>query len=413
MKNQVYTCKLELKFKLVFIILLLFSCIMSEILALNTKHISAIRIPEVGATPNSDLPCDYFGSEKRNFAIDCLGDSAVNDTLQSAYRFVIPLELSTPNYRTIQLEGIGYNPELERQDPSYVIKVDNTYYVFTSTFKGGTPYTGDITYATSADGIHWKDRGVAITKGLADTWDNYGVLTPYIMAYQGKYYLYYTSSRKFPGEPWTIRGSNNGRHIGLAIADSPNGPWQKLTEPVLSPGKREEWDSYLVDDAHVIVREGQLWLYYKGGDKNVTGTTTQWGLAIANRPTGPFVKHKLNPLIGGHTVCVWPHRDGVAALIDDAGSERYTVQWSPDGLHFQRAASIGYANTGCGPYDPDAHSDASYGRGITWGVAQERKGGRMYIVRFEVDCLAPSPDSAYMPKVEITSAPEQHRNHFA
>jgi beta-fructofuranosidase len=304
----------------------------------------------------------------------------------------IPEELKTPNYRVTKLEGIGYDPRFGRQDPSNVIKVGDTYHVYTSKFTGNSPYTGVIGHATSTDGIHWQEQGDALTKGPADAWDNYGVLTPYVMAYKDKYYLYYTSSRKLSGEPWAIRGPNNGRHIGLAIADSPNGPWRKIPDPVLSPGKKGEWDSYLVDDAHVIVREGKFWLYYKGGDIKVTADTTGWGLAIADSPLGPFVKRKNNPLLGGHTVCVWPHREGVAALIDNAGPEKFTVQWSTDGIHFKRAAKLEYVNTGCGPYDPDAFTNTKQGRGIAWGVAQDHQQGKMCIVRFDVDLKVPQEE---------------------
>jgi len=306
-----------------------------------------------------------------------------------AARGEIPEELKTPNYRITKLEGIGYDEAFSRQDPSNVIKVGDTYHVYTSKFTGNTPYTGVIGHATSTDGIHWKENTDALAKGPADAWDNYGVLTPYVMAYQGKYYLYYTSSRKLPGEPWAIRGPNNGRHIGLAIADSPSGPWQKLPYPILSPGEEGEWDSYLVDDAHVIVREGRFWLYYKGGDIRVTADTTRWGLAISESPAGSFVKVKDNPLIGGHTACVWPHREGVAALIDSAGPEEFTVQWSADGIHFKRAAKLEYVHTGCGPYDPDAFNNTKQGRGVTWGVAQDHQQGKMCIVRFDVDLEVP------------------------
>jgi len=297
----------------------------------------------------------------------------------------IPKELQSPSYRITMLEGIGYDKDFGRQDPSNVIKVGDTYHVYTSKFTGNCCYTGVVGHATSTDGIHWKEQSDALTKGPADAWDNYGVLTPYVMAYGGKYYLYYTSSRELSGEPWAIRGPNNGRHIGVAVAESPDGPWKKVAAPVLSPGKKGEWDSYLVDDAHVIVREGRFWLYYKGGDIKVMANTTQWGLAIGDSPTGPFVKVKDNPLIGGHTVCVWPHREGVAALIDNAGPERFTVQWSADGIHFSRAAKIKSVHTGCGPYDPDAFSNTKQGRGIAWGVAQDRQKGKMCIVRFDVD----------------------------
>ncbi len=301
----------------------------------------------------------------------------------------IPDELKTPKYRITRLEGIGFDEKFGRQDPSNVIKVGETYHVYPSKFAGGSSYSGVIGHATSTDGVHWKEHEDALTKGPADAWDNHGVLTPYVMAYESKYYLYYTASRKLPGESWAVRGPNNGRYIGLAIADSPNGPWRKLPKPVLSPGEEGEWDSYLVDDAHVIIREGRFWLYYKGGDIKVTAGTTHWGLAIADLPSGPFEKVKNNPLIGGHTVCVWPHRGGVAALIDNAGPEKFTVQWSADGIHFKRAAKLKYVHTGCGPYDPDAFNNTKYGRGIAWGVAQESQNGKMCIVRFDVDLKAP------------------------
>lgn len=101
------------------------------------------------------------------------------------------------------------------------------------------------------------------------------------------------------------------------------------------------------------------------------------------------MKLKDNPLLGGHTVCVWPHREGVAALIDNAGPEKFTVQWSTDGIHFKRAAKLKYVHTGCGPYDPDAFTNTKHGRGITWGVAQDHQQGKMCIVRFDVDLQVP------------------------
>ena len=60
----------------------------------------------------------------------------------------IPEELKTPNYRITKLEGIGYDQSFGRQDPSNVIKVGETYHVYTSKFTGNSPYTGVICHAT-------------------------------------------------------------------------------------------------------------------------------------------------------------------------------------------------------------------------------------------------------------------------
>lgn len=145
-----------------------------------------------------------------------------------------------------------------------------------------------------------------------------------------------------------------------------------------------------MDDSHLIKREGKWWLYYKGRRPGETAKQTKWGLAIAETPTGLFVKRGDGLVFGsGHTVCVWPHRGGVAALVDHAGPEWYTVQWSPNGFDFVRTAKLPLVHTGCGPFDPDAFLDTTYGRGITWGVAQFNINKTLCIIRFEVDLATP------------------------
>jgi len=304
----------------------------------------------------------------------------------------VPPELTTPDYRTRPIEGIGVEPGVERQDPSNVIRVGDRFFVWYTRRKAGVhPYASTVYYASSEDGLRWTEHGEAIGKGAPGAWDSFGVITPYVAAIDGRYHLFYTGTSA--DRPFQSRGPEGTlRHIGVAVAGDPNGPWRKLAcNPVISPDEGA-WDSLIVDDAHLIVRGGKCWLYYKGGHRTIPPSQTEWGLAIADKPVGPYRKCPENPLVGGHTVCVWPHREGVAALIDSAGPERHTVQWSPDGLHFTRAAKIGHVHTGCGPLDPDAFTDTRYGRGITWGVAQHAERGKpLHLVRFEVDLLAPKP----------------------
>jgi len=301
----------------------------------------------------------------------------------------VPPELTTPNYRTREITTIGHTPGISRQDPSNVIKVGDRYFVYYTQRKTGVhPYASTVYCASSTDGVDWTDHGEAIGKGKPGQWDSFGVITPYVAVVAGKYYLFYTGTSAPKG--FRSRDPNGTlRHIGIAVADDPKGPWTRWKDnPVLGPDKGK-WDSLIVDDAHVIVRGGKFWMYYKGGHGTIRPDQTQWGLAVAETITGPYVKSKHNPLVGGHTVCLWPHRHGIAALIDSAGSERHTVQWSADGIHFTRAAKIPRVHTGCGPFDPDAFTGAAYGRGITWGVAQHRDKRSLHLIRFEVDLLAP------------------------
>jgi len=168
----------------------------------------------------------------------------------------VPPELKTPNYRVTQLGGIGHDPRLDRQDPSNVIHVGDRYYVWYTQRKHGVhPYASTVFYATSKDGIHWEDRGEALGKGPKGAWDSFGVITPYVAAIGGTYYLYYTGTTA--AKPWKSRGPDGTlRHIGVAVAERPDGPWRRLEgNPVLSP-TRGAWDSLIVDDTHLIVRRG-------------------------------------------------------------------------------------------------------------------------------------------------------------
>lgn len=299
-----------------------------------------------------------------------------------------PAELRTPNYRITRLSGIGPDPKIDRQDPSNVIKVGNTFHVwFTQRPAGVHPYASTIYHATSPDGLDWTVTGEAVGKGGPGDWDSFGAITPYVTSWNGKYYLYYTGTHA--ERQWD--NATTLRHIGVAVSDRPEGPWRKIPgNPILSPGSGDAWDSLVVDDAHLIRREGTWWMYYKGRTAAETGAQTKWGLAKSDVPTGPFVKQGTRPIFpSGHTVCVWPHRGGVAALVDHAGPERHTIQWSPNGLDFTRASRIELVHTGCGPYDPDAFRDTGFGHGIRWGVAQMNVGDRLCIVRFDVDCVVP------------------------
>ena len=303
----------------------------------------------------------------------------------------VPQELTTPSYRVSEISGIGAEPDVERQDPSNVIRVGDTFYVWYTRRKSGVhPYASTVYYATSKDGRNWTEKGEALGKGAADAWDSFGVITPYVAVFDARYYLYYTGTHAPDG--FRSRDPNGTlRHIGVAIADEPHGPWKRFADnPVLSPGQRGAWDELIVDDAHLIKRHGKYWFYFKGGHGTIRPDATQWGVAIGDSPTGPFVKHDKNPLIGGHTVCLWPHRGGIAALIDSAGPERHTLQWSTDGIHFTRAAKTEQpVLTGCGPFDPDAFTDDGSGDGIAWGVGQRRTPGtKVHIARFNIDAKA-------------------------
>ena len=198
--------------------------------------------------------------------------------------------------------GLGYEEGVSRRDPSSIIKVDGLYYVWYTRCLDtkSTWLNADIWYATSPDGINWTEQGPAVERGPDGSWDDYSVFTTNILVADGKYYMTYQAEKK---DGYGINA------IGMAKADSPAGPWQKLPEPILTvgsggkwkpdpkrPGKRidlerGEWDSAAIHDPGVIPRWGKYWLYYKAhGLGDHMPADSKWGVAVADHPEGPYVK---------------------------------------------------------------------------------------------------------------------------
>ena len=92
----------------------------------------------------------------------------------------------------------------------------------------------EVWYATSTDGIEWKEQGLAVGRGEPGSYDDRSVFTPEVLVYDGKYILVYQTVKA----PYVNRVKNQ---VGMAIADSPNGPFKKLDEPILSPADNGVW----------------------------------------------------------------------------------------------------------------------------------------------------------------------------
>jgi len=287
------------------------------------------------------------------------------------------------------VEGIGQEEGVMRRDPSDIIKVDNLYYVWYSKGKISPGYDATVWYATSPDGRVWTEKGMALAKGEFGTWEGASVFTPNILVAEGKYWLFYTgTSRPFNKKPF-----NPDSKIGVAVSDSPNGPWKRLTtNPALkNSNNKANFDSHLVDDACLIVRDGKYWCYYKGRQLGKSPAQTQMGLAIADKPEGPYVKHEANPVIAGnHEVLVWPQGKGVAAMIGTTGPKDITnsILYAEDGLHFNKTHTVENGPWAGGAYRPEAFTQSGTGDIPQWGVEIGRQNKSLpFIGRFEVDVV--------------------------
>lgn len=283
-----------------------------------------------------------------------------------------------------ELTGIGKEKGVMRRDPSDVIKVGDLFYVWYSKGAISPGYDATIWYATSPDGHQWTEKGMALAKGKPGTWEGESVFTPNILVAEGRYWLFYTGVSKKYG-----KGYNPDSKIGIASSDSPDGPWQRGTaNPVITNSRnKEDFDSHLIDDACLIVRDGKYWCYYKGRQLGKGPGQTQMGVAIAHKPQGPYIKHEANPVIpGNHEVLVWPQGKGVAAMIGTTGPEEITntVQYAEDGIHFTKTHEVENGPWAGGAYRPEAFTGSGSGDLPQWGVEIGRaKGYLPFIHRFD------------------------------
>jgi beta-xylosidase len=294
---------------------------------------------------------------------------------------------SRMNVRFSQAVGLGPERGVMRRDPSDIIRVGDLYYVWYTRGSVAHGYDATVWYATSPDGRTWTERGEALPRGPRGSWDEQSVFTPNILRAEGRYWLFYTGVPK----PFVNEGNKVTRTaIGLAVSDSPDGPWMKLeTNPVLKTSEDTNlFDSMRVDDCCLIVRDGRYWLYYKGRQWDNTPGNTKMGVAIAEKPEGPYTKHPANPVVhGGHEVLVWPYGDGVVALINIGPEElRQTLQYAPDGIHFSRMQRLETVPSAPGAYRPEAFTDNGKGEMIAWGLCIGHKTGFLpFLPRFDCE----------------------------
>lgn len=318
------------------------------------------------------------------------------------------------SFTQYDLKGVfEFESGVYRRDPSAIIQVDGTYYVYYSKSVGKSLgfHTGDpenkvfpwdkteVWCASSKDGITWKDEGLAVGRGEKGSYDDRSVFTPEVLSHEGKFYLVYQTVKA----PYVNRVKNQ---VGMAIANSPLGPWKKLDAPILSPADNGKWkgdednrfhvlekgdfDSHKVHDPCLMVYNNKFYLYYKGermGEEHfLGGREIKWGVAIADQIEGPYKKSPYNPVSNsGHEICVWPYNGGMAAMLTSDGPENNTIQWSPDGINFDIKSHIGGRTK-----PPHAagivrslNSKKSPLAALEWGICFDNKDGWNYIKGFK------------------------------
>ncbi len=291
------------------------------------------------------------------------------------------------------VSGIGHEKGCTRRDPSDVIKVDDTWYVYYTKVYGRSPgYWGTVWYATSKDeGYSWQEQGEVVGLGGKNKFDSQATFTPNILNANGKYYLYYTGVKPTPGNlkgEFENNSTNDITAIGVTVSDAPEGPFTRISDdPILKVSPEpDKFDSYRVDDAVLLYRNGLYWLYYKGRSR-VHGSSgpvhTQMGTAFSKYPEGPFIKLDKPILSGSHEVMLWQQGSGIGAL----ASMSSTFEYAPDGIDFMiNKLSVKVENRpiAMGVFRQDLTDSTVKGEGLKWGISMILNGNECYLTRYEL-----------------------------
>lgn len=308
---------------------------------------------------------------------------------------LLSLNAETKVYPKVEIKlsecvGISAEKGVMRRDPSDVIKVGDLYYVWYTKGAEFGGYDGTVWYATSADGYTWTEKGESVARGEKGGWDGQSVFTPNILVAEDRYWLFFTGVSRYPKG---VKGGPDSK-IGIAVSDSPDGPWEKLsTNPALSnSADPEQFDSHLVDDACLIVRGGKYYFYYKGRQLGKSPAKTQMGLAISDKPEGPYVRYEGGAVIpGNHEVMIWSEGEGVGALIGTTGPPeiKRSLMYSEDGFKFEKTHDVLKSPFAPGGYRPEAFTDSNKGERLQWGVHIGKQRGMLpFIERYDLELIS-------------------------
>lgn len=176
---------------------------------------------------------------------------------------IITLALTAFSFCQMQIKA-QQNPILPgfHADPEIVYSnLTNRYYIYSTT--DGTPGWGGYTYQcfSSTDLKEWHDEGIVLNaKDGQIPWANGNLWAPAIQEVKAgkgkyKYYLYYSANPKAGG----------GKQIGVAVSDSPTGPFVDHGAPIISKAPEGCRGQQIDVDVFIDPRSKKPYLYWGNG----------------------------------------------------------------------------------------------------------------------------------------------------
>ncbi len=134
-------------------------------------------------------------------------------------------------------------------DPSLVV-FDGRYYLYPTTDGHEQWDSTSFRAFSSADLLDWTDHGVVLELGRDVAWASAHAWAPAAASRDGRYYLYFTAARD---------------NIGVAVADSPVGPFRDLGRPLVADGR---FPGRAIDPSVFVDHDDAVYLYWGNGTAN-------------------------------------------------------------------------------------------------------------------------------------------------
>lgn len=219
---------------------------------------------------------------------------------------------------------------------------DGRYHLFVSRFPRSLPFhpgwmvASEIVHAVAdtPEGPY-RFSEVALPPRGAQYWDGRSTHNPRIVRHGGKYYLFYMGSTHPFEQPdssqltleskWCIVGRANKR-IGVAVADSPYGPWARSESPALDTKPGTFYSLLTSNPSPVVHADGSVVMIFKGRSYVGDDSYSDMALGAASAPfiTGPYsVLNAEAPILEQNGRCeaedpfLWHDADGYHIIFKD------------------------------------------------------------------------------------------------
>ena len=232
---------------------------------------------------------------------------------------------------------------------------DGKFHHYASRWPHGLPFSPH--WLSNSEVVHsvsdtpegpYRFADIALPPRGEQFWDGRMTHNPVVRKVGSQYAIFYTGTTyagptPTPGHPIAENSAqkldaHDGERVGVAVADSPYGPWRRFDRPILDV-RSNSWEQFLLSNPSPLVRpDGSILLYYKGVERLRKHAIS---VALATNVTGPYERLSDKPFdvgVGAEDPTMWFENGRYHALMLDTdrnySDKGIYYATSSDGLHW-------------------------------------------------------------------------------